>query len=414
MTTTAPHLTRPLPQLLPLHTTVSGAASALAHTGLGAGDLLRRVARTPSNLLPRPRKVSAPEALALAPGLRSAGLRGGLLSFDGQLTDDARLVVALARTAAGFGAKIVTRAPVSGVDGSGAQARDELTGRAFEIRARCVINATGVWAGELVDSVRLRPSRGSHLVVDGATAGVTTTALTIPVPGHFGRFALLIPQRDGRVYLGLTDEPVDGPIPDVPMVPQSDVDFLLEMASSVLARPLTGADVLGSYAGLRPLLDVPGKRGDLSRHHAILTAPNGVITVVGGKLTTYRKMAEEAVDALPLHAGPCRTKELPLIGAAPRPTLSTVDAPARLIAKYGTEAPRVAAIGQLDPVLGEPVAPGLELTAAEVIWAVRNEGALDADDVLHRRSRIGLVPTDLAAAMATVTELVGKALAGVR
>src|SRR5262249_47730870 len=163
----------------------------------------------------------------------------------------------------------------------------------------------------LVDSVRLRPSRGSHLVLDAGLAGLTGTALTVPIPGKFGRFALVLPQTDGRVYLGLTDEPVDGPVPDVPVAPQSDVDLLLEIASSVLKRKLTQADVLGSYAGLRPLLDAPGvsrSGADLSRHHAVLTAPNGVITIVGGKLTTYRKMAQDAVDATGLAAGPCRTR----------------------------------------------------------------------------------------------------------
>jgi glycerol-3-phosphate dehydrogenase len=410
MTRTAPHLTRPLPQLLALHANVSGRTAALAFAGFMAGDALRRAAHTPSELLPRPRKVSAPEARALAPGLRAHTLRGGLLMFDGQLTDDARLVVALARTAAGLGAKIITRASATAVSGAGAEILDGLTGQRLTIRARSVINAAGVWAGQLVDSVRLRPSRGSHLVLDGAAIGIGTTALTIPVPGRFGRFALLIPQRDGRVYLGLTDEPVDGPIPDVPTVPQSDVDFLLEIASSVLERPVTQADVLGSYAGLRPLLEAPGRAADLSRHHAVLTAPNGVITVVGGKLTTYRKMAQDAVDAIPLPKGPSRTKQLPLVGAAPRATLSTLDAPERLVAKYGTEAPTVAALGELDPTLSEPVGPNL--TAAEVLWAVRHEGALDAADVLHRRSRIGLVPTDLAAAEAKVSELVEKSLAG--
>ncbi|HET9140635.1 glycerol-3-phosphate dehydrogenase/oxidase [Actinophytocola sp.] len=414
MTRTAPHLSRPLPQLLPVHDTLPRHTSELAMAGLRAGDLLRRAARTPSALLPRPRRVSAPEALALAPGLRAAGLRGGLLSFDGQLIDDARLVVALARTAAGFGARILTRARVTGLTGTGAEIRDELTGQVFEAGARAVINATGVWAGELVDSVRLRPSRGSHLVLDAGTVGLSGTALTIPVPGGFGRFALLLPQRDGRVYLGLTDEPVDGPVPDVPTVPQSDVDFLLEIASSVLQRRLGPADVLGRYAGLRPLLPTGGSSADLSRHHAVLTAPNGVITVVGGKLTTYRKMAQDAVDATGLPAGPCRTRDIPLVGAASRPSLSTVDASARLVARYGTEAATVAALAELDPELGAPVAGGVELTGAEVVWAVRHEGALDADDVLHRRTRIGLVATDLAAARPAVEEIVGRALAGLR
>jgi glycerol-3-phosphate dehydrogenase len=406
MTSTAPHLSRTLPQLIPLHDGISRSGAGFMHAGLRAGDMLRRVARTPSTLLPRPRRVSGPEALALAPGLRAGGLRGGLLWFDGQLTDDARLVVALARTAAGLGARILTRTPVVGLTGTSAEIRDGA--RTVEVRARTVINATGVWAGTLVPSVRLRPSLGTHLVVSGPAIGVGNTALTVPVPGSRSRFVLLLPQADGLVYLGLTDEPYEGDIPDEPVAPQSDVDFLLDVASSVLARPLTKADVLGSYAGLRPLLDAPGKSADLSRKHAVLRSREGVLTVVGGKLTTYRRMAQDAVDAAvtagDLTAGESPTRALPLVGAAPRATLAAVAAPARLVAKYGTEAPLVAA---LDPT---PIAPGMDITAGEVQWAVRQEGALDADDVLHRRTRIGLVPTTLTAARATVTALVATAL----
>ncbi|CRK61351.1 Glycerol-3-phosphate dehydrogenase [Alloactinosynnema sp. L-07] len=419
MTRTAPHLTRALPQLIPLHPGVSTVDATVTFTGLAAGDVLRRVARTPSRLLPRPRRVSEPEALALAPGLRRPGLRGGLLSFDGQLIDDARLVVALARTAAGFGARVLTKARVTTLTGSGADVVDGLTGDTVQIQARATVNATGVWAGTLVDSVTLRPSRGSHLVLDGAAMGIRNAALTIPVPGHFGRYALLLPQADGRLYLGLTDEPVDGPIPDVPAVPESDVDFLLDIAGTVLATPPTRAHILGRFAGLRPLLDLPGRgtsgrSADLSRHHAVLTAPDGVITVVGGKLTTYRKMAadtvDRAVESAGLAAGPSRTKALPLVGAAPRAQLSTVDAPEPLIRRYGTDAAKIHAIGLLDPALAEPVAPGV--TAAEVVWAVRHEGALDAEDVLHRRTRIGLVEAEALAARPAVTDLVARALRG--
>jgi glycerol-3-phosphate dehydrogenase len=407
MTSTAPHLSRALPQLVPLHSTMSRGQATVIAAGLRAGDVLRRAARTPSSLLPGPRRVSAPEALALVPGLRSGDLRGGLLSFDGQLVDDARLVVALARTAAGLGARILTRAPVVGLTGTAAEIQDGA--RLVEIRARSVINAAGVWAGKLVPSVALRPSLGTHLVLSGVDLGVGNTAVTIPVPGSRSRFVFLLPQRDGLVYLGLTDEPFDGEIPDEPVAPQSDVDFLLQVASSVLARPLTQADVLGSYAGLRPLLDAPGRSADLSRNHAVLTSPEGVLTIVGGKLTTYRRMAEDAVNAAVTAAGltapRSRTRTLPLVGAATRSVLSTVDAPERLVARYGTEAVEVAA---LDPT---PVAPNLEITAGEVQWAVRQEGALDADDVLHRRTRIGLVAANLAAAKDPVTELVRKALA---
>jgi glycerol-3-phosphate dehydrogenase len=408
MTRTAPHLSHALPQLIPLHRGISGGNAAVMMAGLRAGDTLRRIARTPTELLPRPRRVSTQESLALVPGLWQAGLRGGLLSFDGQLTDDARLVVALARTAAGLGATILTRTAVTAVTGDGAEVRDELTGRVFEVRARSVLNAAGVWAGSLVDSVRLRPSLGSHLVVSGHGLGLGRTALTVPVPGERSRFVLLLPQRDGLVYIGLTDEPYPGEIPDEPLAPQSDVDFLLDVASSVLQRKLTQADVLGSYAGLRPLLEAEGRSADLSRKHAVLTAPNGVITVVGGKLTTYRRMAQDAVDAAVtaanLAAGKVRTANLPLVGADTRRLLAIVDAPTRLVERYGTEAPQVAALGCT------PVAPGLDVTDAEVIWAVRHEGALDADDVLHRRTRIGLVPANLELARERVTDLVTKAL----
>jgi glycerol-3-phosphate dehydrogenase len=376
MTRTAPHLVRALPQLVPLH---SGSAG-LVMAGLRAGDVLRRLARTPSRVLPPPRHVPAAEALALVPGLRRSGLRGGLLSFDGQLVDDARLVVALARTAAGLGARIVTRVRADSLTGRGASVTDVLTGSGFSIRARAVVNATGVWAGTLAD-VALRPSRGSHLVLRSAAVGVTETALTVPVPGRRNRYALVLPQRDGRVYVGLTDEPVDGPIPDVAAVPQADVDFLLDVASSVLEQRLTEADVVGSFAGLRPLLDTgAGPSADLSRRHAVLTR-DGVTTVVGGKLTTYRRMAADAVDATGLTRAPSPTANLPLVGSGP------AEGPPSLVARYGSEAPSVAKTG-------------------EFAWAVRHEGALTADDVLDRRTRIGLIPTDRTAAEPTATKTV--------
>ncbi|SFP45513.1 glycerol-3-phosphate dehydrogenase [Amycolatopsis arida] len=417
MTRTAPHLTRPMAQLFPCYDVPGGRARrALVAAGLHAGDALRRLAGTPSAVLPRPRSVPAPEALALVPGLARPGLRGGLLSFDGALTDDARLVVALARTAAAFGARVLTRLRALDADGRRVRARDEVTGHEVELRARQVVNATGVWAGELAPSVRLAPSRGSHLVLDTHATGLGDTAVLAPVPGETNRFVFLLPQPDGRTYLGLTDEPLPGPVPDVPDVPPSDVDFLLEVASTVLARPLTERDVLGRFAGLRPLLEGTGRSADLSREHAVLTGESGVITVVGGKLTTYRKMAEDAVDtavaAAGLRVGPCRTSRLPLVGAAPRAALSTVEAPERLVARYGTEAPRVAALGEVDPALAAPLFPGCPVTAAEVVWAVRHEGALDAADVLDRRTRLGLVLADRAVAEDTVRDLVERARAG--
>ncbi|HEX6342740.1 glycerol-3-phosphate dehydrogenase/oxidase [Umezawaea sp.] len=399
MTRTAPHLVRALPQLVPLH---GGDRGSIVMAGLRAGDALRRTARTPSALLPAPRRIPGAEALALVPGLRRADLRGGLLGYDGQLTDDARLVVALARTAAGLGARVLTRAKVTTLTGGGAEAVDTTTGTTFEVRARAVVNATGVWAGTLVDRIDLRPSRGSHLVLDAATAGVRDTALTVPVPGERNRYALVLPQENGRVYVGLTDELVDGPVPDVPDVPQSDVDFLLGVVSSVLERELGPRDVLGSFAGLRPLLADVGDRGaDLSRKHAVLMSSDGVLTVVGGKLTTYRRMAEDAVTAAVrrhhLSAGPCRTANLPLVGATGGP----VTAPQRLKSRYGTESAALVALNRPEPV-------SRDVTAAEVLWAARHEGALTVDDVLDRRTRIGLVRAERRAAEAAVADLLAE------
>ncbi|GAB3283244.1 FAD-dependent oxidoreductase [Parasphingorhabdus pacifica] len=434
MTRTAPHLVRPLPQLVPLHHNVSRRTEATLSAGLRTEDALRRSARTPSSVLPAPRRIPAVEAAALVPGLRSDGLRGGLLSFDGRLTDDARLVVALARTAAGFGARILTRVRIDALDHDGADAVDRHSGESLRINARSVVNATGVWAGELSPEVRLHASRGSHLVLDAAAAGLAGTSLAVPMPGGPGRFALLLPQPDGRAYLGVTDEPLDGPIPpvsEVPEVPDSDVDFLLGAMRDALGRPLGREHVLGSFAGLFPLLaSGPGAAGgrirallgrsdesDLSRKHAVLTSPEGVVTVIGGELTTYRRTAADAVDtavrAAGLHAGPSRTTAVPLVGAAPRDSLAAVEADPRLVSTYGTEATRVAAIGELDAELTRRVCAASPLTAAEVVWAVRHEGALDADDVLDRRSRIGLVAADRAAAGPTVEEIVQRALHGV-
>ena len=385
MSSVAPHLIRTLPQLLPLHEGLPARNAVVARMGLRAGDLLRRAARSSTKILPPPRKVSAAEAVALVPGLRRSGLRGGLLSFDGQLVDDARLVVTLARTAAGHGARILTRVRAEELEADGAQVRDTVSGQAFRLAARSVLNATGVWAGELVDSVRLRPSRGSHLVLDGARLGVVGTALNVPIPGSLNRFALLLPQQDGRCYLGLTDEPLDGPIPDVATVPESDVDFLLEVGSSALAQPLSRADVIGRFAGLRPLVaSGSGKTADLSRRHAVVTGPNGVVTVVGGKLTTYRRMAQDAVDALVaargLTAGASATRNIRLVANE-----STVD--------------------------DEPILPGGTVTRGDVLRAVRDEGALSVEDVLDRRTRLGLVDADRAAALPEVTALVAKCLA---
>jgi glycerol-3-phosphate dehydrogenase len=172
--------------------------------------------------------------------------------------------------------------------------------------------------------------------------------------------------------------------------------------------------VLGAFAGLRPLIDgAPGARtADLSRRHAIVRGEGGVVSVVGGKLTTYRRIAQHALDVAVRDAGlpaPCRTRSLPLVGAAPRQALAAIPAPARLVDRHGAEAPAVLALAHGDPALLAPVAPGLDVLLVEVLHAMRAEGALDVEDVLDRRTRIGLVPADRARAAGPVEELLAAA-----
>lgn len=407
LTTTAPHLVRARPFLLPLTPNVSTGVALFSRTGMFLGDLLRATAHTPRAVLPGPRKISRAEVLRLVPGLATTQVRGGLMHWDGQVIDDARLVVALARTAAGFGARILTRCRALSL-GLLSTLRDELTGRVMEIRAGAVINATGVWAGQLNPTIQLRPSRGTHLVLPSALLGDPKVGLNIPVPGDRSRFVVVLPQPDGRTYVGLTDEPVEGELPDVPVPSAQEIDFLLSVLRSTFGLPLRKDDVIGTFAGLRPLLAGGGRTADLSRRHAVLESSGGVITVVGGKLTTYRRMAADAVDraiqVAGLSAGPCVTASLPLVGAASRAELDAVCAPRRLVDRYGTEAPLVAA-GDLTPV-----APGIDVTRAELEWAVTHEGALDVADVLDRRTRIGLVPAQRSAAVAVAQEVLAGPL----
>lgn len=417
----APHLTRALPMVLPWlprQRRDDGPSRQLATAGLIAGDMLRRVAGTGGDTLPRYRRLTRAEVLAEVPALRR-DVTGGLLGWEGQLTDDARLVVAVARTAAAHGARILTRCEAGELTGGGAVLTDRLSGQSFALRAGAVINASGVWAGQLVPGVELRPSRGTHLVLPDELFGGLRAGILVPVPGERARavFALPVP-GERRVYAGLTDEPVTGPPAEVPEPSEAEIVFLLDVLGRVLDIPAGRSDVLGAFAGLRPLLAGPdGSTADLPRRHVILTSPDGVITVVGGKLTIYRRMAQDAVDAAlrspPLAAragaaGPCRTRRLPIAGAASQHALAQVSAPRRLVARYGTEAPAVAALGEEDPALREPVADGIPVTGAEIAFALWNEGALGEDDVLDRRTRIGLVPADRERALPAVRRLLDE------
>lgn len=415
MTRNAPHLVHAMPQLVPLLADTGWAKRALVRTGFVAGDGLRALAGTRSSVLPRSRRIGADEALAMTPTLRRDALDGALLAYDGQLIDDARLVVAVARTAAQHGARILTRVRAEEATGSSARLTDELTGERFDVSARVVINATGVWAAEVDPSIKLRPSRGTHLVFDAASFGNPTAALTVPIPGETNRFVFAMPEQLGRVYLGLTDEEAPGPIPDVPEPTADEVTFLLDTVNTALATALSTADVIGAYAGLRPLLDTgAGRTADVSRDHAVIESDSGVFSVVGGKLTEYRHMAEDVLDTAlterGVMAGGCRTRNLPLVGAPANPvaTLRTTgELPGSLMARYGAESPNVIASARCARPT-DPVAEGIDVTRAEFEFAVTHEGALTVDDILDRRTRIGLVAGDRDRALGCAEEfLVG-------
>ena len=289
MTHNAPHLVRAMPQLVPLLPSMDHAQRALVRAGFLAGDALRMLAGTPASVLPRSRRVSAQRVVEMAPTVLRDGLAGGLLAYDGQLIDDARLVTAVARTAAQHGARILTYVAASEATDTSARLTDQYSGQAFDVSAGAVINAAGVWAGEIDGSLKLRPSRGTHLVFDAGAFANPTAALTIPIPGELNRFVFAMPEQLGRVYLGLTDEAAPGPIPDVPEPSDEEIAFLLDTVNTALGTALGPEDVIGAYAGLRPLIDTgEGRTSDVSRDHAVFESPSGVISVVGGKLTEYR------------------------------------------------------------------------------------------------------------------------------
>jgi glycerol-3-phosphate dehydrogenase len=416
MKTTAPHLVHPIPQIAPWLPQAKFVQAALLRSAFLGGDVLRTFARTSDDYLPHSRRVSSAEILRYAPTLKPEGMRGGFLTWDGQLYDDARLVVAIARTAAQYGARILTRVAATEVTGRGAVLVDQLTDQRLQVDAKIVINAAGIWADQVASGIKLRPSRGTHLVLPQSVFGGLSAVLTVPVPGELRRVVMAIPAPDDRVYVGLTDEEAPGPVSDVPHATDAEIDFLLNTISAAVQQPVTRADLLGTYAGLRPLLDTwpkkkaehkgEDKTADISRRHAVITSPDGVLTIVGGKLTTYRRMAQDVLDKALEQSSldvrrPCQTHRIPLVGAADRVRLAAVKAPARFVQRYGVEAPQVIAG---PPELREPIAPGLRTTYAELRFAVRHEGALTEDDVLDRRTRIGLSAADRELALPAVRE----------
>jgi glycerol-3-phosphate dehydrogenase len=366
------------------------------------------------------RHLSGPEVLAHAPALRRERLRGALMFHDG-VEDDARYTLAVARSAQEDGATIVTRAGAESLiedNGRvvGARVCDRLSGEELDVRARVVVDATGVWGADPTaplsgGSTRLLPSRGAHLIVPRSRIP-SDVGLTIRVPG---KVVFLVPWP-GFWLVGTTDAPYAGPI-DRPTAASEEVDELLAAVNHVLDVGLTRADVVGTYAGLRPLIaPSSGSTVTASREHRVTVERNGLVRVSGGKYTTYRVMAEQTIDAAVgvlggSGAGRTGTVTRRLVGAADRAELDRTAVAlaaassleravaARLVARHGTQAPDVVALGRELGLLGRLV-DGEDHLEVEVAWAARHELALSIDDVLARRMRLAHELPDRGASIA--------------
>lgn len=393
MTRIAPHLVRALPTLIPNY---GGKDPWISYAGLVAGDVLRKVAGTKRDTLPRARFVDTKTALRMAPALRTEGLKGGIVGWDGQVEDDARLVVAVARTAAAYGASILTHVDAVAVGDGRATLRDESGD--FEVACQEIITCTGVWTGELNPEIALHPSRGTHLVVRSERLGNPTASMTVGIPEEFGRFVFAIPQPDGLTYIGLTDLETESLVPDPPEPTVEELAWLRERISAALAVPLRAEDVIGTYSGLRPLVsDAHATTADISRKHLVARQPNGVIAVTGGKLTTYRQMAEDAVDLIT--SQPCPTPDIALIGAP-----GDARSRDRLVRRFGDEAAILEEMVDRDPALGGHVAD-TPARAVEVAWAREAEGALTPEEAAEVRLRVTLVDEQRDAALVAVRGL---------
>ncbi|GAA1702321.1 glycerol-3-phosphate dehydrogenase/oxidase [Fodinicola feengrottensis] len=407
LTKLAPHLVRPVPFLIPLkhHVWERGYIGA----GVLLYDFLGSIFGT-SRGLPIHKHYSKTGARRLFPGLRDDALIGSIRYFDGQI-DDARHTVTVARTAASLGAAIVTSTRVIDVLRSarevvGVRVRDMECNEEFDIKARTVVAATGVWSDDISEmlggrpGLRVRASKGVHLLVPRSAitgdAGLIlrtekSVLFVIPWGGHW-----LIGTTD-------TDWNLDRAHPAASSV---DIDYILEHVNRVLERPLTHADIEGVYAGLRPLLageiEATSK---LSREHAVVEPMLGLVLIAGGKYTTYRVMAKDAVDAAARrlrNVPPSKTTEVPLLGAdgygsawsarastARRHGIS-VGVMEHLLERYGTLTGELLTLIDTNPALGRPLPGAPEYVRAEVAYATRIEGALHLDDVLTRRTRVSI------------------------
>lgn len=401
MRTVAPHLIRAMPQLVPEFDSTPRKHRALTRVGLQGADAMRKASKLPGSRLAKPRHISGARALELAPSLPAGRVEGAMLLQDGQLEDDARLVVAIARTAAAYGAKVITHARVTDLGPGGADVEDTLESGTFRVNAKTVVNATGIWAAQNDPRIALNPSRGSHLVLASSTLGNSPVGIALPVPNHFGRFVFTMPQPDGLTYVGITDVEAGAEIPDVPQASEDEIQWILDILSDGLSQPITRDQVLGTYAGLRPLIAADDRASgkssaDISREHLVVGDAGGVITVTGGKLTTYRRMAQDTVDKITER--PCVTKEIPLVGAGNTAAMDFGALP-RLGRRYGTEAALVAALADTDSRLLEPIVAANKAEHADLVpalkaefaWAIKAEGAMTTADLVERRVRFNMI-----------------------
>ncbi|HXA54316.1 MAG TPA: glycerol-3-phosphate dehydrogenase/oxidase [Solirubrobacteraceae bacterium] len=356
----------------------------------------------------RHRTITGEEVLELLPALASREPTGGYLFYDCQ-TDDVRLVLTVLGEAERFGAVCANRVEALGLleaDGRacGVRAREREGGAELEVRAANVVNATGVWADELrpaelhdeAELPRIRPSRGTHITLDPAALPLVGGAI---VPAGEGRSIFALPWL-GRTLVGTTDNDYEGPLEHV-RPSAEDVAYLLDAVNTFFATSLQPHDLTGAYAGVRPLISSgdPKKSVDISRKAELYETSSGMITITGGKLTTWRRMAKLAVDRLverEAREAPCRTHEIPLgqavaVGELERVEGVPEDSYAALAARYGYAAHEVLALAAERGELAQPIVPGLPDLLAEVVLAARREQARNVGDVLLRRTRLWLL-----------------------
>ena len=433
----APHLVRPVPFLYPLYKKV------VERPYVGAGLVLYDAMEGVKRPVPHHRHLTTRGALRRAPALRPDRLAGAMMYYDAQV-DDARYTITVARTAARHGAHVVTRASAVSLlrDGSrvtGAAVKDEESGRVFDVRASSVIVCVGVWSDPVHEAsgvragYQVRMSKGVHLVMPRSAIDADTGMIV-----RTSKSVLFFIPWDSRWIVGTTDTDWSGDRAE-PAATAEDVDYILREANRVLARPLTRADVLAVYAGLRPLVAEPSadsRAGDkhagtekpttkLSREHVVDTPLPGLASIAGGKFTTYRLMARDVVDAavadLPGPVPPSVTGQLPLLGAEGLPAVRASvarlaadydvapDVAGHLVARYGSLATEVLDLIRADKALGRPLLDGYPYLRAEVAYAVTHEGALHAEDVLARRVRLLIESADagLSAAPEVVAIMAG-------